>query len=131
MNLRFAKSFGITNFLEENAAERLKVLEVGTGYGSLMHFIETHTNHQYTGVDVVARVPGVIEATAEGLIPEELVKSGEGHVQLRGFDERLSAPFRPATRSLLRRRTPALVAGWSIHLQPERGHRQTRALARR
>jgi hypothetical protein len=78
MNLRFAKSFGITNFLEENAYERLKVLEVGTGYGGLMHFIETHTNHEYTGVDVVARVPGVIEATAEGLLPEDLVKCGEG-----------------------------------------------------
>src|SRR5450432_2569761 len=74
MNLRFARSFGITGFLEENAQQRLKVFEIGPGYGSIMNFVETHTNHEYTGVDVVPRVPGVIEATAEGLIPEDLVK---------------------------------------------------------
>lgn len=73
MNLRFAQSFGITNFLEENAQQRLKVLEIGPGYGSLMNFIETHTNHEYTGVDVVPRIHGVIQATAEGLIPEALL----------------------------------------------------------
>ena len=74
INLRFAKSFGITNFLEENAQGRLKVLEIGPGYGSIMNFVETHTNHEYTGVDVLPRIPGIIQATAEGLIPEELLK---------------------------------------------------------
>ena len=74
MNLRFAKSFGITSFLEENAQQRLKVLEIGPGYGSLMNFVETHTNHEYTGVDVVPRIPGIVEATAEGFIPEEVMK---------------------------------------------------------
>ena len=78
MNLRFAKSFGITDFLEENAQKRLKVFEIGTGYGSIMNFIETHTNHEYTGVDVVPRVPGVLETTAEGLIPEALVQREAG-----------------------------------------------------
>jgi hypothetical protein len=78
MNLRFAKSFGITDFLEENPRDRLKVFEIGTGYGSLMNFIETHTNHEYTGVDVVARVPGVVQATAEGLIPEDLIQRDAG-----------------------------------------------------
>jgi Methyltransferase domain len=78
MNLRFAKSFGITDFLEENAQGRLKVFEIGTGYGSIMNFVETHTNHEYTGVDVVARVAGVTEATAQGLIPEELLKREAG-----------------------------------------------------
>jgi hypothetical protein len=78
MNLRFAKSFGITSFLEENAQARLKVLEIGPGYGSLMNFVETHTNHEYTGVDVMPRVPGVVEATAEGLIPEDLLQRDAG-----------------------------------------------------
>ncbi len=78
VNLRFAKSFGITNFLEENAQQRLKVFEVGAGYGSIKHFVETHTNHEYVGVDVVARIPGVLSATAEGLIPEDLVKQEAG-----------------------------------------------------
>lgn len=78
MNLRFAKSFGITSFLEENPQARLKVFEVGTGYGSLKHFLETNTNHEYTGVDVVARVPGVTQATAEGFIPEALVEREKG-----------------------------------------------------
>ncbi len=79
MNLRFAKSFWHHGFfLEENPRDRLKVFEIGTGYGSLMNFIETHTNHEYTGVDVVARVPGVTQATAEGLIPEELIQRESG-----------------------------------------------------
>lgn len=73
MNLRLAKSLGITAFLEENAQARLKVLEIGPGYGSLKNFIETHTNHAYTGVDAVPRVPGVIETTQEGLLPRDLV----------------------------------------------------------
>ncbi|MEO8905057.1 MAG: class I SAM-dependent methyltransferase [Polyangiaceae bacterium] len=78
MNLRFAKSFGITDFLEENAQQRLKVLEIGPGFGSLMHFVETHTNHEYTGVDVVPRVAGIVQATAQGLIPDELVEQNAG-----------------------------------------------------
>ena len=78
MNLRFARSLGITGFLEENAQQRLKVFEVGPGYGSIMNFVETHTNHEYMGVDVVPRIPGVIEATPEGLIPEDLVKREAG-----------------------------------------------------
>ncbi|HEX3776142.1 MAG TPA: class I SAM-dependent methyltransferase [Polyangiaceae bacterium] len=75
LNLRFAKSFGITDLLQENAHERLKMLEIGPGYGSLMNFVETHTNFQYTGVDAVPRVSGVIQTTAEGLIPDELLQS--------------------------------------------------------
>ncbi|HYQ01970.1 MAG TPA: class I SAM-dependent methyltransferase [Polyangiaceae bacterium] len=39
-----------------------------------MHFIETHTNHEYTGVDVAPRLPGIVQATAQGLIPKELVE---------------------------------------------------------
>jgi hypothetical protein len=78
MNLRFAKSFGITNFLEENAQARLRVFEIGAGYGSIMNFVETHTNHEYTGLDVVPRVPGILQATAEGLIPEDMVEQGAG-----------------------------------------------------
>jgi SAM-dependent methyltransferase len=74
MNLRLASSFGVTAFLEENAYARLNVLEIGTGLGSLKNFIETRTNHLYTGVDVVARVPGVLEATADGLLPREVVE---------------------------------------------------------
>jgi hypothetical protein len=78
VNLRFAKSFGITNFLEENPQQRLKVFEIGPGYGAIKHFVETHTNHEYIAVDVVARIPGVVVATAEGLIPEDLVKQEAG-----------------------------------------------------
>ncbi len=78
LNLRLARAFGITDYLEENAQQRLKVLEVGPGYGSLMNFIETHTNHEYTGVDVAPRMPGIVQATAEGLIPEELLRQGIG-----------------------------------------------------
>jgi hypothetical protein len=73
MNLRLAKSLGVTAFLEENSHARLKVLELGAGYGSLKSFIETHTNHMYTGVDVVPRVAGVVETTPDGLLPRSLV----------------------------------------------------------
>jgi hypothetical protein len=73
MNLRLAKSLGVTAFLEENAHARLSVLEIGTGYGSLKSFIETHTNHTYMGVDVVPRVSGVVETTPDGLLPRSLV----------------------------------------------------------
>jgi hypothetical protein len=78
LNLRLAKSFAITAFLDENAHERLKTLEIGPGFGSLKHYIETHTNHLYTGVDVHPRFPGLIETTIDGLIPESLV-AGERH----------------------------------------------------
>jgi len=78
MNLRLAKSLGITAFLEENGHERLRTLEIGPGYGALKSFIETHTNHVYTGVDVFPRIPGVIEATREGLLPPEFVEAEGG-----------------------------------------------------
>jgi hypothetical protein len=78
MNLRLAKSFGITAFLEENAHARLKVLEIGTGYGSLKSFIETHTNHRYVGVDAVPRVANVLQTTEEGLLQRELVEEQRG-----------------------------------------------------
>jgi hypothetical protein len=78
MNLRLAKSLGVTAFLEENAQARLNVLEIGTGYGSLKSFIETQTNHIYTGVDVVARVAGVVETTPDGLLPRSLVDGERG-----------------------------------------------------
>jgi hypothetical protein len=78
MNLRIAKSFGITAFLEENAHARLRVLEIGAGYGSLMNFVETHTNHVYLGVDAVPRVAGVIETTQDGLLPRALIERERG-----------------------------------------------------
>ena len=74
MNLRLAKSLGITSFLEENAHSRLNVLEIGPGYGSLKNYIEAQTNHVYVGVDVVPRVPGVLQASVEGLLPRSLVE---------------------------------------------------------
>ncbi len=78
MNLRLAKSFGITSFLEETAHRRLKVLEVGPGFGSLRDHIETTTEHVYTAIDVRPRFEGVLEATAEGFAPDEFVTSGQG-----------------------------------------------------
>lgn len=75
MNLRLAKSFGITSFLEENAHRRLKVLEIGPGFGSLKSFIETETNHAYTAVDVLPRFDDVMEATSEGYLPQSLLNS--------------------------------------------------------
>jgi hypothetical protein len=74
MNLRLAKSLGITAFLDENADKRLKTFEIGPGFGSLKNYIETHTSHVYMGVDVFPRIPDVIEATAEGLIPRDVVE---------------------------------------------------------
>jgi SAM-dependent methyltransferase len=73
MNLRLAKSLGITAFLEENSQSRLKVVEIGTGYGSLKNWIETNTNHVYLGVDAVPRVPGVLESSADGTMPRDFV----------------------------------------------------------
>jgi hypothetical protein len=73
LNLRLAKSLGVTAFLDENADKRLKTFEIGPGFGSLKNYIETHTSHLYTGVDVYPRIPGVIEATAEGLIPRDVL----------------------------------------------------------
>ena len=78
MNLRLAKSLGITAFLEETAQQRLNVLEIGAGYGSLKHFIETQTNHNYVGVDAVPRIAGVLEVTADGLLPRDLVAQNQG-----------------------------------------------------
>jgi hypothetical protein len=74
LNLRLAKSLGITSFLDETAHQRLKTLEIGPGYGSLKDYIETNTNHVYAGVDVVPRIPGVIETTPEGFLPKEFVE---------------------------------------------------------
>lgn len=75
LNLRFAKSFGITAFLDENAGERLKTLEIGPGFGALKNYIETNTRHTYTGIDVYPRLPGLIETTPDGLIPPEFVEA--------------------------------------------------------
>jgi hypothetical protein len=78
MNLRLARSLGVTSFLDENAHERVKTLEIGPGFGSLKNYIETRTNHVYTGVDVVPRVPGVLAATHDGLLPRDLVEEEQG-----------------------------------------------------
>jgi SAM-dependent methyltransferase len=78
MNLRLARSLGLTAFLEENARARVKTLEIGPGYGSLKNYIEVQTEHRYTGVDVYPRVPGVLEATVDGLLPRELVEQESG-----------------------------------------------------
>jgi hypothetical protein len=78
MNLRLAKSLGITAFLDENASLRLKTLEIGPGFGSLKNYIETHTAHIYTGFDVCPRLPDVLETTAEGLIPESFIEKETG-----------------------------------------------------
>jgi hypothetical protein len=78
LNLRFAKSLGITSFLDENADKRLRVLEIGPGFGSIKNYVETHTNHVYTGIDVFPRIPDVLEATPEGLIPRPFVEESQG-----------------------------------------------------
>jgi hypothetical protein len=77
-NLRLAKSLGITFFLDENANSRLKTLEIGPGYGSLKHYIETHTQHLYTGVDVFPRIPGLVQATAQGTLPQSMIEQERG-----------------------------------------------------
>ncbi len=99
MNLRLAKTFGITSFLEEHASARLRVLEVGSGYGSLKHFVETHTNHIYVGVDAVPRVPGVIESTSEGFLPAGARRTAAGHVRLCRLVERVPALLCAATEA--------------------------------
>jgi hypothetical protein len=76
LNLRLAKNFGITSFLDENAHERLRVFEIGAGYGSLKSYIETQTAFIYTAVDAVPRLPGVLETTAEGFIPDSALVDG-------------------------------------------------------
>jgi len=78
MNLRLAKSFGITSFLEETAHRRLKVLEIGPGFGSLKSYVETATEHVYCAVDVCPRFDGVVEATAEGYVPPSFMDAWQG-----------------------------------------------------
>jgi hypothetical protein len=78
MNLRLAKSFGITAFLDETAHRRLKVLEIGPGFGSLKSYIETATEHVYSAVDVCPRFDGVVEATAEGFAPDTFMDTSIG-----------------------------------------------------
>ncbi len=75
MNLRLAKSFAITSFLEETAHRRLKVLEIGPGFGSLKSYIETATEHVYSAVDVCPRFEGVVQATAAGFLPDGFADS--------------------------------------------------------
>lgn len=79
MNLRLAKSFGITAFLEETAHRRLNVLEIGPGFGSLKDYIESTTEHVYSAVDVCPRIDDVLEATAEGFLPLEFVDAARQH----------------------------------------------------
>ena len=76
--LQFARSMGLLAFLEENADDELKVLEIGPGYGGLKNYIEANTNHVYRGVDVVPRIPDVLETTPDGLIPRELIEAERG-----------------------------------------------------
>jgi len=73
LNLRLAKSMGVTAFLDEFAHERVRTLEIGPGYGSLKHYIETQTEHRYLAFDVVPRIPDVRETTDEGFLPDEFV----------------------------------------------------------
>jgi hypothetical protein len=78
MNFRLARAMGVVAFLDENAHERVKTLEVGPGYGSLKNYIETQTNHVYTGVDVFPRIPGILETTADGVLPRDFVEKEAG-----------------------------------------------------
>jgi len=78
MNLRLAKSVGITAFLDENAGVRLKTLEIGPGFGSLKNYIEANTMHIYKGVDVYPRLPDILQTTADGLIPDEFLDQERG-----------------------------------------------------
>ena len=78
LNLRLAKSMGITSFLDEFAHERVRTLEIGPGYGSLKHYIETHTNHRYLAFDVVPRIPDVRETTEQGFLPDDFVTEFRG-----------------------------------------------------
>ena len=110
MNLRFAQSFGITDFLLENAEERLKVFEIGPGFGSLMHFVETRTNFEYAAVDAVPRVSGVHQTTAEGLIPDDLLARSAGAYSyviasnvFQHFSSRQRARYYEHARTLLQR----------------------------
>ncbi len=110
MNLRFAQSFGITDFLLENAEERLKLFEIGPGFGSLMHFVETHTNFEYTAVDAVPRMNGVHQTTAEGLIPDALLASSAGAYSyviasnvFQHFSSKQRARYYEHARALLQR----------------------------
>jgi hypothetical protein len=99
MNLRLAKSLAVTAFLEENPNARLKVLEIGPGYGSLKNYVETHTNHQYVGFDAVPRVPGVLETSANGLLPRDFVARARGsfsYVVASNVFQHLSAKQRAA-----------------------------------
>ncbi len=77
-NLRLAKTFGITALLEEHAGSRLRTLEIGPGFGSLKHWIETSTRHRYVAFDVVPRVPDVRETTADGCLPADFVAAARG-----------------------------------------------------
>lgn len=78
MNLLLAKSLGVTTFLDECADRRLKVLEIGPGFGSLKNYIETHTRYIYAGVDVYPRIEGVLQATPEGVIPDDFLEKERG-----------------------------------------------------
>lgn len=78
MNLRLAKSLGILAFIDENAHERLKFLEIGSGYGSIKNYIETRTAYVYTGVDAAPRIPGVVQTTGQGFIPAAILDSESG-----------------------------------------------------
>jgi hypothetical protein len=80
MNLHLATSLGMTAFLDEFSHERVKTLEIGPGFGALRNYIEVRTRHVYIGVDVRPRIPGVIEATADGLIPRDLIARERGSI---------------------------------------------------
>ena len=73
-NLGLARQMGALNVIDWCAqfSSQSSILEIGTGYGCLKHYLEPKYCFNYTGVDVVPRVEGVIQTTPEGLLPDSI-----------------------------------------------------------
>ncbi len=71
-NIAMSNLIGTMNIIYEYKHFGCPILEIGAGYGSLKNYIEVNTAMSYTGVDVYPKIPGVIKATPEGFLPEEV-----------------------------------------------------------
>lgn len=75
INYVLAITTGVDNYLRSNAIivehpdynESKDVLEIGVGFGNLKNFVTRHTSLRYHGIDIVGRVPGVIETDGRGI----------------------------------------------------------------
>lgn len=78
VNLNLAKQSGILNVIDHFSNYKIKILEIGAGYGSLKNYIEVKTEFDYSGFDVYPKIAGVLSTTDAGYIPYDYIVNNCG-----------------------------------------------------